>query len=161
MPTENVEQFYDDVVAALRITFTQVSGESWTPPPKRPAEHAATRSAVFSPASGRWVAFNPRLRKPGPARSTASLRSPFQPSWIGFQLVDIARLGDVVLTAFRWRETADEIFVSLTSLREFAGGPYSVTVAEAIISMNLLERIGGQWYLHVPLQRIGGLTFLV
>lgn len=131
MAAENVEDFYNAVMAAVRATLTRVSGETWIP-----------RAASAS------------LPEPRPRVA------PFQPGYVGMRLVDITRLGDCLLIAFQWRETGSATYVYTVNLRSFAEGPYPVDVAEAIITMNLLERLGGNWYLHHPLIHIGGLAFM-
>jgi len=81
-------------------------------------------------------------------------------SWDGFQFVDIARLGDVAFIAFRWRATGAETFVHSVDLRWFLDRDTPVHMAETIISVNLLERLGGGWHWQASLRRIKGLTFI-
>lgn len=152
MPDKNLEQFYDEVVSALQTTLTRVSDETWIP-----------RSTMSKPnAHGAQPRRIPLVPRSPELKAASDSLFPFQPGFIGFQLVDITRLGEFGLIAFRWRETGDEIFVCTVNFRAFAEGeePFSVHAAETIISMNLLERLGGQWYLHHPLRHIGTLTFM-
>ena len=153
MPVERFEQFYDGVQAAVRATLTRVSGEIWnlhTPPV------SSTLPRSFDKPR-RMLPYNPAT--PELQRLAKSL-PPSQPGYVGMRLVDVARLDDFLLIAFHWRETGDTTYVYTVNLRSFAEGPYPVNVTEAIITMNLLERLGGNWYLHHPLIHIGGLTFM-
>jgi len=86
--------------------------------------------------------------------------SPRIPSWAGFQFVDIARLEDNVFIAFHWHETSDQTFVYVADLGDFIDRDMSASVADAIISANLLELMGDGWYLQVPTTHIRGLTFI-
>lgn len=43
------------------------------------------------------------------------------------RLVNIIRLDNFLLIAFRWRETGDEVFVYTVDLRTFVEEPYPVT----------------------------------
>jgi len=81
-------------------------------------------------------------------------------SWDGFQFVDLTRLGDVAFIAFRWRETGTDTFVHTVDMRGFLDRDMPVSVAETIISVNLLERLGGGWHWRASLRRIKGLTFI-
>ncbi len=86
--------------------------------------------------------------------------SPRIPSWAGFRFVDIARLGDSVFIAFHWHETGDQTFIYVADLGDFIDRDMSASVADAIISANLLELMGDGWYLQVPTTHIRGLTFI-
>ena len=70
-------------------------------------------------------------------------------------------MGDIAFIAFRWRETGAETFVHGVDLRDFLDRELPVSLAEKIISVNLLEGLGGGWHWHASLERIKGLTFIV
>jgi hypothetical protein len=155
MSTENVEDFYDRVIAAIRDTLLQASKWTWSPPPPIDWEKL---QKILPSSKGRWIPNFPRSPELQAARQ---LLPPYQPSYAGFRFVDVTRLGNFALIAFRWRETGDETFVHTVDLRPFvAEEPRSVMFAEAVITTNLLERLGGQWYQHQTLKHIKGLTFI-
>ncbi len=160
MSTENFEQFYTDLLTALRVSLTQVSGDAWTPPPPMDETKKAKIAKLLAklpPEQRGMIPLNPKTSE---LQEIRDLLPPHQPSYTGFQLVDIARLGTFALIAFRWRETGDEIFVYTIDLHPFAAGQYGVETSEAIISMNLLEQLGGQWHTPHTLRNIKGLSFL-
>ena len=154
MSTENFESFYNDMVAVVRDSLKKMSGEPWTP---RPPEDEAKIQEIFRSTGRRMIPLNPRDPELKAALEGMSSLSPW---YAGFQLVDVTRLGNIALIAFRWHETGDEIFVHTVDLRTFATEPHSVKWGEAIITTNLLERLGGGWYHHHALRKIKGLTFI-
>ena len=160
MSAENFEQFYTDLLTALRVSLTQVSGDAWTPPAPIDGTKKARIAELLAKlphTQSKAISLNPISPE---KQAIRDLLPPHQPSYTGFQFVDIARLGTFALIAFRWRETGDEIFVYTSDLYPFAKGQYGVETSEAIISTNLLEQLGGQWYIHHLLQNIKGLMFL-
>lgn len=154
MTTENFENFYNDLVAEVRDSLTKMSGQTWTP---RSPEDEARFAEIFRSTGRRMIPLNPRDPE---LKAALEGIPPPSPSYAGFQLVDVTRLGDAALIAFRWRETGDEIFVHLADMRPFVTEPGSVKWAESIITTNLLERLGGGWYQHHTLRKINGLTFI-
>src|SRR5690348_14502815 len=108
------EKYYDALIAALRVTLMLDSGDTGTRPNTETAESNGPPavSRPFRPGS-HWVPYWPR------GADSPSPLAPTSPSWDGFHFVDIARLGDAALIAFRWRETGDEIFVYVYDLGEF------------------------------------------
>jgi len=154
MTTENFENFYNDLVAEVWDSLTKMSGQTWTP---RSPEDEARFAEIFRSTGRRMIPLNPRDPE---LKAALEGIPPPSPSYAGFQLVDVTRLGDAALIAFRWRETGDEIFVHLADMRPFVTEPGSVKWAESIITTNLLERLGGGWYQHHTLRKINGLTFI-
>ncbi len=141
------EQFYDEVLARMRTTLILSSGDTGTLPTitLEEAQAIAAAQSLATPPPGHWESVSP-------GEQVAS--------WDGFQFVDIARLGNVALIAFRWRETGAETFVHSVDLQDFLDREMSVSLTETTISINLLERLGGGWYWHASLTRIKGLTFI-
>ncbi len=140
------EQFYDGVLAAVRHTLLLSSGDTGTLPITMAEEAQAVVAAQSNETPpGYW--------EPVPPDEQVD-------SWDGFQFVDITRLGDVAFIAFRWRETGANTFVHTVDVREFLDRDMPVRMAAAIISVNLLERMGGGWHRQVSLRRIKGLTFI-
>lgn len=158
MTDKDFEQFCGVVLTLLRTTLTKASEATWTPRQlRRRDETTLALPAKVPPSGGRWVPLAPRTPELQAARQSLP---PVHASWAGFRLVDIAQLGAFALIAFQWRETGDKTFIYLADMHGFAESAYPAAMTETIISMNLLEQVGGQWYLHVPLIRIGGLTFM-
>ncbi len=133
MTNDNYEQFYNEVISALRTTLIQSSGDTGTRP-------STIRGDI------------PSFHSPN--------KQPSGPPWDGFHFVELTRLGDHVFIAFRWRETGGDVFVYVTDMRDHIDRAHPAEFASTVISINLLERLGTGWYLHAPLSRIRGLTFI-
>ena len=144
MSAENFDNFYNEVVAALRKSLTAVSGVPWTASP--PIDESKLKESG-PPKEVGWLPYN-------------SESPDYQPPYAGFQLVDVARLANFALIAFRWYDTGDEIFVHTVDLHSFTTIEAPVELADIIISTNLLEWLGWKWYEQRTLRRIKGLTFI-
>lgn len=157
MLNDNLERFYDDVVAGLHLALTRDSGGTGTLPGATDVATGRPLPTMPSQPGGAWCIAVPDPNAPKPPDRA---RPFLVPPWDGFQFVAIARLADVALVAFRWRETGEEIFVRTLSLRSFIDRRIPAELAVTIASMNLLEDLGGGWHLHVRTKRIGDLTFV-
>jgi hypothetical protein len=76
-----------------------------------------------------------------------------------YEVVDVSRLVDTLMIAFRWHETSDRLFVYVADLHLHVDSNHPVDMAETIISTNFLEKLGGGWFEHVRTFSIGRLTF--
>jgi hypothetical protein len=166
-PNIGLEQYYDTIIALVRASLTRDN----TVMKERRAYEALmlSRSARGTGSEESDESVPPYIAEPGwhpviRGETPVPPGAPFT-DWAfaegaGCEFVDIARLGDLALVAFHWYETADETFVRVVNLRDFADRDFAAGMADTIITVNLFENLGNGWHLHHSLKRIRGLTFL-
>lgn len=143
------DEYYAAIVAAVRNSLAAESA----------AIRSGTTTGTVEPnrAEPGWAAYSPRgSTQTGPTGARQSAEAP----WAGFELVDIAMLGDLLLVAFRWRETGPAVFISGYDLRSHAERGDPVEVVEAICTTNLLEKLGSGWYQQAHLARFLGYSLV-
>ena len=79
--------------------------------------------------------------------------------YAGFRLHGVHRIVSTLLVSFRWEngpeDTVDAVFVWLYSMQ---GMEHPVDIAETIITTNLLEELGREWWRHRRFYRLEDLA---
>ncbi len=82
-------------------------------------------------------------------------------AWNGFEFVDVARLQDSVLVAFRWFETGDRTFVYTADLASLSANNYPVDFITTLVINHILERLGRGWYSQAPMVSARGFSYIL
>jgi hypothetical protein len=166
-PSIGLEQYYDTIIALVRASLSR---HNMVMEERRAYEAAMLSNSTTDTGLDKSdKPVSPRSPEPGwhpviRGKTPVPLGAPFT-EWpfaegAGCEFVDVTRLGDFALIAFHWYETADETFVRVVNLRDFADRDFAAGMADTIITVNLFENVGNGWHLHHSLKRIRGLTFL-